>query len=105
MTVLETKGLEKECSYLSKERPSKMKSYDIALFHIISECGHAYLDMECILTSCICLWRLLKSIQPTTLGGKCQGKDSDVEDPHWTSDFALQPILWLEDSATITNQH
>jgi len=49
MTVLETKGLENECSYLSKERPSKMKSYDIALFHIISECGHAYLDMEWIL--------------------------------------------------------
>ena len=79
-----------------------MKSYDIALFHIISECGHAYLDMECILYLSL---GVIEIHPADNFGGKSQGKDSDVEDPHWTSDFALQPILWLEDSATITNQH
>ena len=40
ITLLETKGLEKECNYLSKERPSKTKAYETVWFRIISKCGH-----------------------------------------------------------------
>ena len=73
MTVLETKGLEKECNYLSKERPSKTKAYETVLFHIISKCGHYYLDIECILDmSCRVIGIPLTSMMDCSTGfGDC----------------------------------